>query len=242
MDAIEEAGAVHVFDTTASSWSTLTPASGEYPAGRSYHCAAARGDSLIIHSGCPASGRLNDVWSFDITQRTWSRLPDAPGLPRGGATIASLAGNLWRFGGFNGKTEVGGAIDELAADAWSSKVFGATEGLSREDGQDLARDASVNGPGPRSVCGMHAVGDKLVLVMGEGKPSITGGHDAAGKFWDDVWAYDPATNAWEEVVITGEKPAARGWFASDAVSGGLVVHGGLDDSNSRLPDLWVLRL
>jgi hypothetical protein len=247
MTPIDEGGAVHAFDTSTKTWQTLTPAdpSEPYPAARSYHCSTATPNAVIVHAGCgdAATGRLNDVWSFSLATRAWTKLPDAPGAPRGGATIAHAAGKLYRFGGFNGTTEVGGAIDVLALDAgeWSSLVFGEQEGLSREAVGDLTKGAAA-GPGHRSVSGLHSVGDdKLVLLFGEGKPSITGGHDAAGNFWDDVWAYSPATDTWSEVEA-GQGPAARGWFASDVCQGGVVLQGGLDASNARLSDTWVLRL
>lgn len=250
MTPLEENGAVHAFDPTTRAWSTLAPSSATFPAARSYHCATTSKSQLIVHGGCPSSGpRLADVWAFEPASRAWSRLPDAPGIGRGGSSLAFSAASdtLYRFGGFNGKTEVGGQIDALklggeSESEWTSAVFGATEGLGRgEDGHgDLA--ASDAGPGPRSVTALHAVGDRIALLFGEGKPSPTGGHDAAGNFWDDVWVYAPSSGAWARVSAPGDWPAPRGWFASDAIGDGVVFHGGLDARNERLGDAWVLRL
>ncbi|BEJ12467.1 hypothetical protein CspHIS471_0209270 [Cutaneotrichosporon sp. HIS471] len=239
MEPVEEHGAVYEFDTASSSWHKHTP-SGAYPAARSYHCATATPDAFVIHAGCGVGPRLSDVWSFSPSTGSWTQLPDAPGVGRGGATLAASGGALWRFGGFNGVTELGGAIDTLQKGEWASTRFGEEEGLSRHAAAALIKGEG-SGPGPRSVAGMHAVGDRLVVVMGEGKPSITGGHEAAGNFWDDVWTYSPK-EGWTEVAIEGEKPNARGWFASDGTGHGVVVHGGLDDGNTRLADVWVLTL
>lgn len=246
--ALNEDGAVHVFNTSSGTWETLKPSAGDFPCSRSYHCATSTPGSFVIHAGCgdtdasPTSGtkgRLWDAWSFDCNSLTWSRLPDSPQPGRGGSAITASDG-LFRFGGFSGVTEVGGAVDSLPVGdkAWTTSVFGETEGLSREDKKDLQRG---DGPGPRSVHGLHAVGDHLVTLYGEGKPSPTGGHDAAGNFWDDVWRYNPKTKEWEEVEIQGEKPTARGWFASDARDGRVVMWGGLNAQNERLGDGWVLR-
>ncbi|GMK59899.1 hypothetical protein CspeluHIS016_0901160 [Cutaneotrichosporon spelunceum] len=239
MEPLEEQGTVYEFDTATSSWRKHTP-SGAYPAARSYHCATATPDAFVIHAGCGVGPRLSDVWSFSPSSGNWTQLPDAPGVGRGGATLAASGNALWRFGGFNGVTELGGAIDTLKSGKWSSTHFGEEEGLSRYAATALTKGEG-SGPGPRSVAGMHTVGDRLVIAMGEGKPSITGGHETAGNFWDDVWTYSPS-NGWTEVTITGEKPSARGWFASDGTADGVVVHGGLDDGNTRLADMWVLQL
>ncbi|KLT43567.1 galactose oxidase, partial [Cutaneotrichosporon oleaginosum] len=240
MEPLEEQGAVYEFDTAARSWRKHTP-SGAYPCARSYHCAAGTPDKIVVHAGCGSGPRLSDAWAFVPSASEWTQLPDAPRAGRGGATLCSEGGALWRFGGFNGVTELGGAIDTFSKDAWASARFGEEVGLSRDAAATLQQSKGT-GPGPRSVAGMHAVGERLVVVMGEGKPSITGGHEAAGNFWDDVWTYTPSSGEWAEVAIEGEKPNARGWFASDSTADGVVVHGGLDDSNTRLSDLWVLRL
>ena len=44
----------------------------------------------------------------------------------------------------------------------------------------------------------------------------------------------------------GERPVARGWFGADVVRGGekegVVLQGGLDGSNARLGDVWLLEI
>lgn len=249
--ALDEHGAVHVFDTAQRTWSTLKT-EAPYPCARSYHCATAANGKFVIHAGCGnteagesatcgTKGRLWDVWSFDVASSKWTRLPDAPEPARGGTSITTVAGALYRFGGFSGITEVGGIVDSLSyeARAWASDVFGETQGLQRGDEGELK---SGDGPGPRSVAGLHEINGALVSLYGEGKPSPTGGHDAAGNFWDDVWKYDVSSKKWEEVKVAGEKPNARGWFASDAADGRIVVWGGLNAQNEREADGWVLQL
>lgn len=105
-----------------------------------------------------------------------------------------------------------------------------------------------HGPAARSVsclvCVAHPRGMYLVTAFGESGPS-TRGHAGAGKFLDDVWAYDIQNGEWVEVVVEGEKPEARGWFAVDGIWGegvkvGMVLQGGLSEENTRLGDWWVL--
>ena len=134
MDALAEDGAVWEYDTRLDRWSRLNPVKGSpCPEARSYHSSAstihpspshqdyteaAHGEmdpeahgTIFIHGGCTSSGRLKDVWGFDVAARTWSPFPDAPGEARGGSSLTFTQSRLYRFGGFDGKSELGGQID-----------------------------------------------------------------------------------------------------------------------------------
>lgn len=220
MQPLEEKGRVWVFDTISHSWSYLDPVPGtQYPEARSYHASTANEHPLpskevsglspsgvsdlddhgtiFIHGGCPASGRTADVWSFDIAARTWAPLPDAPGPPRGGPCLAFAQNRLYRFGGFDGKNELGGQIDFLEmAKSTIDDHSGKDELMviprtGNWETIEIAPDAP--NPGKRSVAGFHAVTtgqgrNYLILIFGEGDPS-TQGHEGAGKFYSDVWSY-----------------------------------------------------
>ncbi|KAJ6781757.1 hypothetical protein PWT90_05993 [Aphanocladium album] len=70
--------------------------------------------TLFIHAGSLSSGdRSSDVWAFDVRSRMWSELPSAPGPARRGAAICISKSRLFRFGGSDGTTEVGGQLDYL---------------------------------------------------------------------------------------------------------------------------------
>ncbi|KAK3360135.1 hypothetical protein B0T25DRAFT_121609 [Lasiosphaeria hispida] len=175
--------------------------------------------TFIIHGGCLSGTpeRASDVWAFDIHSHTWQRLPDAPGAPRGGAALAIAHSRLYRFGGFNGTGEEGGQLDvlELGVDSfddefsagevsiaarggWQSLLQTPREdvGYKEEDptAAPLTEDETDPWPAPRSVAGFQAVSvggggrDYLVLMLGEREPSGAG-HESAGGFWDDVWAF-----------------------------------------------------
>jgi N-acetylneuraminic acid mutarotase len=253
MTPLEESGAIYAFNPKTSTWRKLVPSysSESIPQARSYHCSTASSDSVIIHAGCGNAdvGRLNDLWSFNISTQVWTKLADAPGDSRGGSAIAfdQSTNRLWRFGGFNGKIEVGGVIDyiELAnknmQDAkWQSIEFGDTKVPGKGDDTELTKTTF---PGARSVTGLHVLADgRLITFFGEGKPSPTGGHDAAGNFWGDVWTLDGKNGTWTEVEQQGETPGERGWFSSDVFGKGAIVWGGINSDNDRIPDGWVLKL
>ncbi|KAK0720552.1 hypothetical protein B0H67DRAFT_662956 [Lasiosphaeris hirsuta] len=174
--------------------------------------------TFIIHGGCLSGSpeRASDVWAFDIHSRTWQRLPDAPGAPRGGASLAIAHSRLYRFGGFNGIGEERGQLDmlELGVDSfdddfsagevsiaarggWQSLLQTPRENVGYKDedptAAPLTEDEADPWPSARSVAGFQAVSvgggrDYLVLMLGEREPSGAG-HESAGGFWDDVWAF-----------------------------------------------------
>lgn len=234
MAPIEEKGALWAYSPKDNSWELIQPVEGSYPAGRSYHCAASNDqDKIYIHAGCPESGRLSDLWSFDLSEKKWTQLRSAPDPARGGTSIAYSNGRIYRLNGFDGKTEQGGQLDvyDPEHDTWKTISY-------TPDG--------TAGPSARSVsCLLPAVirnKNYLVTMFGERDPSSLG-HQGAGKMLSDVWVFDIDSQAWKEVTITGDKPEARGWFDADTIHGAqLVVQGGLSESNERISDIWVLDL
>lgn len=240
MAPLEEEGAVWNFDPAESKWYNLAPVNKSLPApkARSYHCAATDGHACFyLHAGCDATGRLSDLWKFDLFTRSWLQLPDAPGPARGGASLACGSSKLYRMHGFDGKTEQGGSLDifEFEKNAWSTETYLA-------DG--------VHGPAPRSVCTLLTLTvqgrEKLVTFFGERDPSSLG-HAGAGKMLGDVWIYDIADKAWTKLNAAGEDgvPEPRGWFGADVLRGqggneSIIIHGGLGENNERLGDVWLL--
>lgn len=207
--------------------------------------------TIFIHGGCPASGRVSDVWAFNIGARTWSQYPDAPGPARGGPSLTFSRKRLYRFGGFDGEKELGGSIQVLRLTnlTFNDKGGQGELGVAPLNGQWESIEAPVGTPmpGDRSVAGLQPVTtgqgrQYLLLFLGERDPSSSG-HDAAGKFWDDVWSFQippegmtaasfkdatrqlfgakTGEGTWARVDVPEssmsgkvEHPGKRGWFAS----------------------------
>lgn len=244
MTPVEEHGSFWVFDPSKSQWDFLSPktASHEFPEARSYHTLTSDGGDIIyLHAGCPEKGRLSDLWSFHVSSRSWSRLASAPDPPRGGTSIAFSEGLVYRMNGFDGNTELGGSVDIYSPDAnaWTTHSYAA-------DGR--------SGPGPRSVGALVScnIGGRpsLVTLFGERDPSALG-HQGAGKMLSDIWILDLQSKVWNEAQVRDNKdasiegglnnyPASRGWFAAEPFGHGIVVQGGLGESNDRLNDAWLL--
>jgi hypothetical protein len=239
MTPIDEQGNLWCLDHATNAWSVIAPANPSLPvpAPRSYHALVNDSrDTFYLHAGCPATGRLGDLWAFQLSTRRWIQLSPAPGPERGGAGVAFCGRDdvLFRMGGFDGEREQGGSVDIYTPhnDTWSSKAF-APDG--------------VEGPEARSVGSLLClnVGGRpfLVTLFGERDPSSLG-HQGAGKMLGDAWAWDIQGEEWTRVEFGGgDAPAPRGWFAAEMFGDdGVVVHGGLAEDNSRLGDVWVGKL
>jgi hypothetical protein len=243
MTCLESHGSFDVFNPATSAWSVVSPTHEDaIPEDRSYHSMTSDNlNTIYLHAGCPATGRLNDLWAFDVTTSKWTQLASAPGSGRGGTSLAFSSGKLYRLNGFDGQQEQGGSVDvyDIKDGKWSSLEYQA-------DG--------VGGPEPRSVAALVPVknssGDEYMVTMfGEGSPSDLG-HAGAGRMFADVWAFDVKAGKWHCVKFKDGEPAPtpRGWFDADAwiaedeMGDQIVVHGGLHGSNSRLDDVWLLQI
>lgn len=207
--------------------------------------------TIVIHGGCPASGRVSDVWALNIASRLWSQFPDAPGPARGGPSLTLNGERLYRFGGFDGVKELGGPIQflRLISSTFDDKGGKGELAVTPLNGQweDVEAPLGTPMPGDRSVAGLQPVTTGqgrhyLLLFLGERDPSSSG-HEAAGKFWDDVWSFQlppegmtaasvkdatrrlfgakTAEGTWARVDVpessmsgNTEHPGQRGWFAS----------------------------
>ncbi|KAK5078436.1 hypothetical protein LTR64_003151 [Lithohypha guttulata] len=235
MKPIEQKGALWCYDPRTSAWLLINPSDidAPFPVARSYHCMTTdKTDRIFVHAGCPESGRLSDLWSFSLSDQTWTRLTDAPAPERGGSSIAFSNNKVYRMNGFDGKTEQGGSIDvfDLAQNTWSTLNYSA-------DG--------ISGPEARSVSVLLSLSLKgkemLLTLFGERDPSSLG-HAGAGRMLGDIWLYDTAEEAWTKVETNSSTaPPSRGWFDADVVDESkVVITGGLSESNERLRDVWML--
>ncbi|KAM0189800.1 hypothetical protein ACHAPA_008603 [Fusarium lateritium] len=165
--------------------------------------------TFFIHAGCLANGeRTNDIWAFNVHDRTWVELPAAPGPARGGTAICVSKTRLFRYGGFDGENEIGGELNFLhlevetfddhgtkgevavrARGGWQTILASDPNG----DSTEIHAEPSQTWPAPRSVASLEAITsgagyEYLVLTMGEHGPSSEG-HEGAGKFFDDAWVF-----------------------------------------------------
>lgn len=165
--------------------------------------------TLFVHAGCLASGdRTSDLWAFDVHSRMWTELPAAPGPARSGTSICISKSRIFRFGGYDGQSEIGGQLDFLnlevetfddrvtrgevavrARGSWQS----ISESVPEASSQEIPSESVQAWPAPRSVSSLESITfgggtEYLVLTMGEASPSPEG-HGGAGKSHNDVWVF-----------------------------------------------------
>ncbi|KAK9825908.1 hypothetical protein WJX81_004489 [Elliptochloris bilobata] len=231
---------LHVFDTASAAWRAVG-ARGTPPTPRSFHASAVVGSRMFVFGGCGAAGRLNDLWVFDTDAETWEQMPSSPAVVgRGGPGLAALPdGSLYVVGGFCGH-ELGDVHRfDAAAQRWDCPSCCGETGA---EGENPLPPRSVFGLSLHA-CGSCAHDSHLVLFGGEVTPSDKG-HAGAGNFTNAALSFDAAKPelGWRPLAADGAVPSPRGWFASAAVSDGILVHGGNSPSNERLGDLHLLHL
>ncbi|KAG5976363.1 hypothetical protein E4U58_004310 [Claviceps cyperi] len=159
--------------------------------------------TFFIHAGCLASGDLtSDLWAFDVRTRTWNELPAAPGPVRSGSSMCISKSRLYRFGGWDGESELGGQLDVLhlevetfddghskgevaiqARAGWQSILQGGTGDASSASKIHAGPSHRQEWPAPRSEASLQA------LTLGGGSEYLVlcmGGRDT---FFSDVWAF-----------------------------------------------------
>ncbi|TPX61221.1 hypothetical protein PhCBS80983_g01306 [Powellomyces hirtus] len=247
---------LYEFDAVAKKWSRVNQ-TGDVPPARSYFSTAASKasfarvyhlcigyssiikllrlrrfqDHVYLFGGCPAEGRLNDLYRFDPKTTVWTQLPSHNSIsPRGGAGLAYLNGRIYLHGGFNGQELNDLWAFDIASNSW----------------QELTTTDAVV-PEGRSVHGFAAIEEKGVLVcmLGERDPSAEG-HLGAGKYHDDIWILQPQTEnavSWRKASFAdaAEKPSPRAWFPAASWKDSVVLHGGFT-GNDRDDSVFVFRL
>ncbi|GBE77465.1 hypothetical protein SCP_0103400 [Sparassis crispa] len=252
--------------STVINWQRIPAVNEEQaPESRSFHTAVTYAGKIYIHAGCPTTGRLSALDSFDIATRTWKSLAPAPDPVRGGTSLAMASPNqggvvLVRYGGFSGY--------ELPSEAGSLDVYSIEE--DKWFTVQPKADSEHGSPGSRSVHGFApfqstspSLVDAVALLFHGERDASTLGHAGAGTFWHDVWLLtkqkaDGVTDgwAWKKAEVTATNatsesilsvPEGRGWLGStawvdDKGNSRIVMHGGLLSSNERSDELWELQV
>jgi N-acetylneuraminic acid mutarotase len=211
------------YDPAANAWSEVAGAGA--PEARSAHAMVYLDDAeaVLLFGGVGESGRFADTWAFTPGSGTWTALEPAGSVPsaRSGHAVAydSVAGAVILFGGYDG----GGLLNDTwaydpTANTWS--------------------ELSPSGDVP-SARGNH----RMVFDAGAGRVLLFGGFDGNTEL-DDTWAYDTASNTWNEVQVEGNTPVGREEHALvyDPHAGRVLLFGGFDDADTDLNDLWALTI
>ncbi|KAF2284766.1 hypothetical protein GH714_030040 [Hevea brasiliensis] len=98
----EELNELYSFDTFTNKW-TLLSCGDSGPPHRSCHSTTSDDRRVYIFGGC-VSGRLNDLWAYDVVEEKWVQCPTAGEncKGRGGPGLAIAQGKIWVVYGFAG--------------------------------------------------------------------------------------------------------------------------------------------
>jgi N-acetylneuraminic acid mutarotase len=206
-------------------WGTITP-----PVARRAHTAVwdpVNAQLLVFGGQDNTTFFRNDLWAYRPAHHTWVLLSPAGGPPTGrrghAAVWDPVNGQMLVFGGQESDASV-------RSDLWAFRPAG--------NGGAWVLLAPTGGPpGPRvfHTAVWDAANSQMLVFGGQ---TTSAGSSAVNA----LWAYRPAGNAgtWVQLSPSGGSPPARAGAAAawDAVSGQMLVFGGLDAGSARLNDLW----
>lgn len=214
-------------------WNLLSVSSS--PPARKDHGAAYDhvGDRIIVAAGV-GSSVLADVWTFDLSRRTWAEVRPSSSLPparRDAATAYDPSrGHFWMFGGFDGGTVA--PLWKLDAgfflDAWSLEL-GARPAWKAMEPERLPPTQGRYG------LVLDPVTDAIYTV---------GGPNSAGPI-ADLWRLSAGNPYdWMALAPAGSSPGARGHHTTtlDPVGRRILLFGGWGPGNQVFNDLWEIPL
>lgn len=208
----------------SNTWVPISPAT-VLPSPRDGHTAVwdPTNAQMLIFGGFNGGVEFNDLWAYRPASNTWVQLS-----PTGTAPSARFAATaVWDprnaqmlvFGGYIG---AGGIVNDLWAYRPASNSWA------------MVTPATTSPPARYYHAAVWDPGNAQMLVFGGG--------DLGSTWFNDLWAYQPASNSWVHLSPTGGPPAGRvapaaTWDPDDAQ---MLVFGG-STSSARVNDLWAYR-
>jgi hypothetical protein len=204
------------FDLATDTWNLLQP-SGDRPAARFGHTGTwVPSVGLVIWSGQAGRRFFADAWAYDPAVNAWRELPalgDVPPARYGSCASLGPEGRLWISHGFTADTG----------------RFADTRAYDFATGEWTDMTPSGNVPVERCLHDCFWSAGRLVLYAGQ-----TTGVPALG----DIWAYDPASEAWSRGPEAAAPPRQLYALATIADGDGAWVFGGGTLEGDFLADTW----
>jgi N-acetylneuraminic acid mutarotase len=211
------------YDVAADRWTELKP-SGRAPSERVTCSMVYVPDTgRVIMFGGRANHALNDTWAYDPKANSWTELKPAGSLPSaryGHSLVYSPATHrVIMFGGWGGE-------DTVPNDTWAYDPVANTWTDLRPTGSPRL---TVWG----SSMAFDPVSGKAILLTHEAGDS--------GAKTQETWAYDPISNTWAMLSLTGNpQPGRLGYsMVFEPDSGQMILFGGWSPGgNGYLNDIW----
>lgn len=206
----------------AQSWNEITPLDGSAPAPRRHASAVydASRHQMVIFGGENGTGRLADIWAFDLASNTWTDLTPAIGTapsPRRtpGSVYDPLGDRMVTWAGQGGGFFNDTWSFDLATNTWTEQT-------------------PTTVPNPRygvAVCYDPVTGELVTFA----------GFTNAGRF-DDTWRFDPVAETWTDATPAGTSPPKRCLHSAsyDSREHRMIMYAG--QQNGPLDDIWAFDL
>ncbi|KUI59872.1 Tip elongation aberrant protein 1 [Cytospora mali] len=206
----------------------------EGPGPRVGHASLLVGNAFIVYGG-DTKIEENDVldetlYLLNTSTRQWSRALPAGPRPSGryGHTLNILGSKIFIFGG-----QVEGVfMNDLAAFDLNQLQ------MANNRWEVLIMNSESGGPPPGKVPPART---NHTMVSFNDKMYLFGGTNGF-QWFNDVWCYDPMTNAWTQLDCIGYIPVPREGHAAALVDDVMYIFGGRTEEGADLGDLAAFRI
>jgi len=227
-----ECGDTWIYDVASNTWTekhTGGTAGIDKPEARYAHTMAydSINQKVVLFGGCDASQSFDDTWLYDVKIDKWmkkSQSTKPSGRKYPAMAYDSISNKVVLFGGFDTANSDETWLYDVAMNTWTQVSTSGQAGTDYPYGRDvpaMVYDSSNN---------------KMILYGGYA--------NVIGKA-HDTWAYDVASDTWEERSTSGQigtdKPTVYGRhsMAYDAINKKVVLFGGGDDNENVEDETWI---
>ncbi|KAF5792633.1 putative galactose oxidase/kelch, beta-propeller, kelch-type beta propeller [Helianthus annuus] len=214
---------VHVYDTTARTWSE-PDMQGTLPVPRDSHSCTTVGDKLFVFGGTDGNISLKDLHVLDTSTNTWmtpcvrGEGPEA----REGHSAAVVGKRLFIFGGCGKSSDT--PVEEYFDDLY----------ILNTETMVWKRVATTGIP--------PAKRNSHTCVSWKNKIIVIGGEDTQNYYMSDVQMLDTDTLTWTKLITNGELLPPRAGHTTVALGKNLLVFGGFTDAEDLYDDLYMFDL
>lgn len=223
------------FDTRTNAWEEIEAPNG--PAARSGHRMAAVRERIFVFGGFQSDGTsiqyLDDLWSFDTKEFTWTRhnCPNGPTARSAFQFRALSDGRILLYGGYCVEKAMPSASKKSAApkvlaDLWMFDARATKWELKKRSADPLMP--------ARSGASSFVWRDRLYVFGGVVDEETPDGF-LCGRCLRDVHEYNPERNSWRAVEVAGMDALCPRYNAAVAISGNTaVIYGGIFEAGDNL--------
>ncbi|HEY7066928.1 MAG TPA: kelch repeat-containing protein [Chloroflexota bacterium] len=217
----------------SNAWVQLAP-TGSPPSPRAAHTAVwdASNNQMLVFGGNDNNIYFNDLWAYQPGSNSWTQLTplgSPPSARIGHAAVWDSASTRMLVFGGSGFVN---SLNTYFNDLWAYQV-------STNTWIQLTPTGSLPPVREGHTAVWDAANSQLLVFGGHNIPPCC----SPENFFNDLWAYQSASNAWAQFTPTGGPPTTRAHHTAvwDGSSSRMFVFGG-SHNGDRFNDLWIFQL